>query len=92
MWVLLLDMALEGGLTVADKGTSRTAIGDLFFMLSQGVLLQGCFGTEASFTAGASKIQLPLMAATDMASDVILDIATVVTEWAEVGGLLLVDT
>lgn len=43
MWVLLLDMALEGGLTVADKGTSRTAIGDLFFVLSQRVLLQGCF-------------------------------------------------
>lgn len=32
------------------------------------------------------------MAATDMASDVVLDIATVVAERAEVGGLLLVDT
>lgn len=32
------------------------------------------------------------MAATDMARDVILDIATVVAERAEVGGLLLVDT
>lgn len=40
---------------------------------------------------GASKVQLPLVAAVRVASNVILNVATVVTEWAEMGGFLFVD-
>lgn len=90
--VLLLDVALEGGLTVANEGAVRTAVGDLLLVLPQGVLLERRLGTETGFAAGAGKVQLPLVAAVNMASDIVLNIAAVVTEWAEVGGLLLVDT
>lgn len=43
MGMLLLDMTLKGGLTVADKGTVRTTVRNLFFVLPQSMLLQGCF-------------------------------------------------
>lgn len=90
VWVLLLHVALERGLTVTYEVAAWAAVGNLLLVAPQDMLLEGCLRTEASLTAGAAKVELAMVAAVDMAGDVILQVAAVVAERAEVSGCLLV--
>lgn len=87
--VLLLHVALERGLTVTHEVAAWAAVGNLFLMPPQDVLLEGRLRTEPSLTAGAAEVELAMVAAVNVAGDVILEVAAVVTERAEVGGCLL---
>jgi len=88
--VLLLHVALERGLAAAHEATARAAVGHLLLVPPQDVLLEGRLGAEASLTARAAEVELAAVAAVDVAGDVVLQVAAVVAERAEVGGRLLV--
>lgn len=98
-WVLFTRVSSQAGRAGAQEPTAGAVQGALsclcrgagdrgcrLGMPAQGVLLECCLRAELSLTLGTGKGWVALVAAVDMASDVVAKVATIVTEWTEMGG------
>lgn len=98
-WLLLTGMSSQASRTGAQEPTAGAVQGALrgccrrargwgyrLRMPAQSVLLECGLGAELGLTLGTGKGWGALVAAVHMASDVMAKVATIVTEWTEVGG------
>lgn len=102
--VLFTGVSSQAGRTGAQQPTAGAVQGALsglcgrardwgcrLRMPAQSMLLECCLRAELGLTLGAGKGRGALVAAVDMASDVVAKVATVVTEWTEVRGCFVMD-
>lgn len=98
-WVLFTRVSSQAGRAGTEEPTAgavQGALGGLrrgawgwrcrLRMPAQSMLLECCLRAELGLTLGTGKGWGALVAAVDMASDVMAEVATIVTEWTEVGG------
>lgn len=90
--VLLLNVTSKRGLTVTGEAAPRTFVGLLLLVLPQAVLFQRRLGTKTRLAHAARENQFAAMAAAEVASDVVLTVAAIIAQVAEVRGFLLVDS
>ena len=102
-WVLFPGVPSQAGKAGAQQPTAGAVQGALsglcgrardrgrrLGMPAQSMLLECCLGAELGLTLGAGKGWGALVATVNVASDVMAKVATIVTEWTEVGGCFVV--
>lgn len=103
-WVLFTGVSSQAGRAGAQQPTAGAVQGALsglcrrargwgcwLRMPAQSMLLECCLGAELGLTLGTGKGWGALVAAVDMASDIVAKVATIVTEWTEVGGCFVMN-